>query len=108
MTTAIDHTALAFDEIIEERMLRRDIPEDGLIVCRIMQDGLEIGRWVESDWVGTGPVAQKILAVNDLLEACRLALSALQDHLQYDDGESLERDAYNAARAAITKAEGKP
>ena len=43
----------------------------------------------------------------DLLEACKLAREALKDHVQYDDGESLERDGFNATNAAITKAEQK-
>ena len=51
----------------------------------------------------SGPLAA---AAPDLLEACKLCAQALKDHVQYDDGESLERDAYNAAVAAIAKTEG--
>jgi hypothetical protein len=40
----------------------------------------------------------------ELLAALKLAASALKDHLQYDDGSSLEREGYDAATAAIAKA----
>uniref|UniRef100_A0A6M3Y0E2 Uncharacterized protein n=1 Tax=viral metagenome TaxID=1070528 RepID=A0A6M3Y0E2_9ZZZZ len=49
--------------------------------------------------------ARLISAAPGLLEACKLCAQALQDHVQYDDGESLERDGYNAAVAAIAKAQ---
>lgn len=48
----------------------------------------------------------KIAASPAMLEALKLCEKALIDHLQYDDGESLERDAYNAASQAIAKARG--
>ncbi len=53
------------------------------------------------------PNAHLIAASPMLLEACRIAATALEDHLQYDDGESLERDGFNAVKQAIAKAEAK-
>lgn len=49
--------------------------------------------------------ARLIAAAPNLLEACKLAATALKDHLQYDTGESLERDGFNAVTQAIAKAE---
>jgi hypothetical protein len=66
VSTAINHTELPFDEIIESRLRVGNFGDDTL-VCRIMQDGWEIGTWIEVDYEGAGPVALKILAVNDLL-----------------------------------------
>ena len=43
----------------------------------------------------------------ELLAALQIAAIALKDHCQYDDGESLERTAYDAAIAVIARAEGK-
>ena len=94
---AVNHTELPFDEIIETRMLPGDIPHDGRVVCRIMQDGWEIGTWIETDWEGAGPVARKILAVNDLLEACQACVPLVS-------ANSLAGDLL---REAIAKAEGK-
>lgn len=51
--------------------------------------------------------ARLIADAPDLLAACVICENALRDHLQYDDGESLERDGFNAAKAAIAKAEVK-
>ena len=51
----MDHTKLSFDEIIENRLFPRDIPETGRVVCRIMQDGWEIGTWIESDHEAQDP-----------------------------------------------------
>ena len=79
-------------------------------------DGVNV--FAEADWHGTpvaavsvvGKPAHKanarlIAAGPELLKACEFAVLALKDHIQYDDGESLERDAFNAAQAAIAKAE---
>ena len=55
MTQAIDHTAFPFDEIIEQRMFPHDLPKEGGIVCRIMQDGWEIGTWIEADRMVPSP-----------------------------------------------------
>ena len=96
----IDHTALPFDELLENRMTRGQLPEEGRIVCRIMQDGWEIGTWIESDWEGAGPVAHKILAVNDLLHACRM-LKRYGVKGKMPDG----RWAYELLAPAIAKAE---
>ena len=108
--TAINHTEQPFDEILENRLFRRDIPKDGQIVCRIMSDGWEIGTWTESDREGAGPVARKILAVNDLLAACKALVRVIEDwgqkrtgSLAYWAGPSLLR-----ARDAVAKAEGVP
>jgi hypothetical protein len=106
MTQAIDHTALPFDEIIEQRMFPRDLPTEGGIVCRIMQDGWEIGTWIEADQVGAGPVANKILAVNDLLLACK-AVAFLADQCVIDNHVPAPRDAIRQVKAAIAKAEGR-
>lgn len=45
-----------------------------------------------------------IAAAPDLLEVLKVCRDALRDHVQYDNGESLERDGYNAAIAALAKA----
>jgi len=104
MTHAIDHTALPFDEIIEQRMFPRDLPKEGGIVCRIMQDGWEIGTWIETGRIGAGPVARKILAVNDLLVALK-DLTDRVDIVLYAGYVGHERIA--KARTAIAKAEGR-
>lgn len=48
------------------------------------------------------PNAEAFQAMKAALETCA---QALKDHVQYDNGESLERDGYNAARAALKLAE---
>ena len=96
MTKAIDHTALPFDEIIEQRMFPADLPTEGGIVCRIMQDGWEIGTWIELAR-RCGPVARKILAVNDLLLACK-AVAFLAERCVIDNHVPARRDAIRQAR----------
>jgi len=105
MTTAIDHAALPFDEIEERRMLRCEIPEDGMLVCQIMQDGWPIGVWIESDYEGPGPVARKILAVNDLLVALRESLDFAKRAGIHDDPDGKPCPRYARGLAAIAKAE---
>jgi len=51
--------------------------------------------------------AQLIAAAPEMLKALKLCEQALKDHVQYDDGESLERDGYNAAVGGIQQAEGR-
>ena len=104
MTQAINHSALPFDEIIEQRMFPHDIPKEGSIVCRIMQDGWEIGTWIEADRIGSGPVARKILAVNDLLLACK-AIAFLANRCMIDNHVPALRDAIRQVKAAIAKAD---
>lgn len=41
-----------------------------------------------------------------LVTALKLCKIALKDHLQYDDGYSLERDGFNAAVAALASVRG--
>ena len=41
--------------------------------------------------------------VENLAIACRWCVDALQDHLQYDDGESLEREAHAEACVALRR-----
>ena len=104
MGAAIDHTQLPFDEIIETRLQPGDYA--GRTACRIMQDGFEMGVWIETGWEGAGPLARKILAVNDLLDACRQALLAFDD---IDDTEGLsegDSEVRNMLRAALAKATG--
>ena len=108
MTQAIDHTALPFDEIIDFYRMR---PGDATtqVGCRIMQDGWEIGTWFEADWEGAGPVARKIMAVNDLLAALVAALP----YVEMADADKTYKPGVVAKmvktmRAAIAKAEGTP
>jgi len=101
---AIDHSSLPFDEILEQREFPRDVPDEGQIVCRIMQDGWEIGTWVEVGWEGPGPVARKILAVNDLLAACK-TIKHLAERCVIDNHVPSRRDAIRQVIAAIAKAE---
>lgn len=42
--------------------------------------------------------------ISQLIKALKVCQRALKDHVQYDDGESLERDGYNAATQAINDA----
>ncbi|MGA2617893.1 MAG: hypothetical protein ABSF26_09795 [Thermoguttaceae bacterium] len=99
MSSAIDHTQLPFDELIEERLFPRDLPRKGRVVCRIMQDGWEMGTWLEADWEGAGPIARKILAVNDLLGACQAVVQ------RWEHGDLAE--AARMCAAAIAKALGR-
>ena len=118
MSESVDHTALPFDESIERLMFPGDLPKDGRRVCRIMQDGWEIGIWIETDREGAGPVARKILAVNDLLEACKVAVVTLglqdiarQTAIGTDctvDSKPTAQYAIDLLVAAITKAENTP
>lgn len=39
--------------------------------------------------------------ISGMISALELCVKALKDHLQYDDGESLERDAHDAASATL-------
>jgi len=99
----VNHTEQPFDEIIEERLFPRDLPEEGRVVVRIMHDGWEIGTWIEQGWEGAGPVAKRILAVNDLLAACELALPLAESQ----EGGMFDHrgdKAANAIRTAIAKA----
>lgn len=59
---------------------------------------------INSDSVKDRELAKLFAAAPDLLAACELAAKALRDHLQYDDGESLEREGFEAAEQAIAKA----
>lgn len=71
--------------------------------CSCMEE--EHSQPIPSLWAET---ARLMRAAPKLLEACRLATNALKDHLQYDNGESLEREAYDALIAAIAEAEDTP
>jgi hypothetical protein len=79
MSTSVNHTEQPFSEIIENRLFPSDIHKDGRLVCRIMSDGWEIGTWLEAGWEGAGPVARKILAVNDLLSTAKMVVSVVGD-----------------------------
>jgi len=98
VTTAINHTELPFDELLETRLRTGDYADR--VASRIMQDGWEVGVWIETDWDGPGPVARKMLAVNDLLDALRGLL------WQWDTHKTLMGLSLADARAAIAKATG--
>jgi len=104
MTTAIDHTALPLDEILERRMFPRDIHKEGTLVCYVMQDGWHIGTWIEAGYEGPGPVTRKILAVNDLLVALRESLDSAKCAGIHDDPDGKPCPWYARGLAAIAKA----
>jgi len=98
----MNHTELPFDEILERRMFQKDIPKGGQLVCQVMQDGWEIGMWIENEWEGAGPVAKKILAVNDLIKGCKLMLEAYAPLANFNDRVHLH-SAMLAAHDALVK-----
>jgi hypothetical protein len=100
MSTSVNHTEQPFTEIIESRQFPKDVDPEGELVCRIMSDGWEIGTWIEEGWEGAGPVARKILAVNDLLEFAKLFVELDKAHLLFGP------IVHDEARAAIAKVEG--
>ena len=86
---------LPFNEIIEHQQGDR-------VVCRIMRDGWEVGTWAEAGWDGAGPIARKILAVNDLFECLDNTAAALETMLAHHtmpEGDRVSRQrVLDAAR----------
>ncbi|MGO9107781.1 MAG: hypothetical protein ACLP9L_00980 [Thermoguttaceae bacterium] len=97
---------MPFDESLERRMFPCDIHKDGTLVCHIMQDGWHIGTWIEAGYEGEGPVARKILAVNDLLCVLQRALDIRHPNVPWTKAETVRSWAAweEDARAAIAKA----
>ena len=79
--------------------------EGGAVICKILTRH-PTGQREKGDFQEEGANAKLIAAAPDLLEALKTCRDALRDHVQYDNGESLERDGFVAATTAIGKAEG--
>ena len=81
------------------KSIKSEIGRDQSTIARIDSRGKFLPGYDEAN-------ARLIAAAPDLLEALKTCRDALRDHVQYDNGESLERDGFVAATTAIGKAEG--
>lgn len=89
-------------------------PQPGVKIAIMAQDGQHVADVIDQG-LGVDTANMKanadfiVRAVNsheDLLAACKQAMGAFVNHLDYDCNESsVERESYRALRAAIAKAE---